>query len=119
EHGADLLRVASAPRTCTDHLLHRNHIRVDAANNVGDAIGTRATVEAATTMDVVRRDADRAAVVGAHYAMIVRSGTRTRAGAAVGECGGGRLLEAAAGTAEAGRQHPHDRQPVERGMEER
>ena len=59
ERGADLLGVAAAARPGADHFLQRDDVGVDGAEHGGDALGTRAPVEAAAAMDVVGGDAQR------------------------------------------------------------
>ena len=71
ERGADLFGVAAAARAGADDFLQRHDVGVDGPEHRGDAVGTRAPVEAAAPMDVVGGNPQRRGGVS-HYAMISR-----------------------------------------------
>ena len=78
-----LLGVPAAVRPRADHFLQRDDVGVDGAQHGGDAIGTRAAVEAAAAVDVVGGDAQRGRAAVTHYAMIVRASRVVVAGVRV------------------------------------
>ena len=63
---ADLLGVSLRARTGADHLLQRDDVRVDRADDLGDALRIGAAIEAAAAMDVVGGDTQRAPVAVGH-----------------------------------------------------
>ena len=67
---ADFLGVSRGARPGADHLLQRDDVGVDAANDVGDARGIGAPVEPAAAVDVVGGDT-QGAPVGVGHQLVV------------------------------------------------
>jgi len=67
ERGAEFFRVPAAVRPRPHDFLQRDDVGVDGAEDGGNAVGTRAAIDAAAAVDVVGRDAKRRTRRESHY----------------------------------------------------